>query len=463
MRTNLFTDREYYTKLFRIGLPIVLQNLVSALLNVVGVVMIGQMGDTSVAAVGLANQVFFLLNLMLFGISSGAAVFTAQFWGKNDVHSIRRVLGLGLAISLTGGVIFTILAIGFPRFVLHIYTNDMAVVELGSQYLRIIGVSYLATAITLTYSSVMRSTGQVRIPVAVSVSALCIDSALNYVLIFGKLGLPVMGVQGAALGTCIARFIEMSLLLFIVYKGGYPAAARIHELFGASRELFNKYMRTALPVALNETLWSLGSTTYNIIYAHISTEAVAAINISSTIENLAFTVIFGMVNANAIMIGNQIGAGREDNAFEYGRRAVLLNFTAGLLLGGVIFASAGAILNLYKVSETVHLFARNVLNVLACVFWIRATNCMLIAAVLRSGGDTRFAMFLDTGTIWLIGVPLGYVAAFVFHLPVYFVILIIMSEELIKMIIGLLRFVSKKWINNLVQSTDGVMGQAVNE
>lgn len=457
MRTKLFTDREYYAKLLRIGLPIMLQNMVSSLLNVVGVVMIGQMGDTSVAAVGLANQVFFLLNLMLFGISSGAAVFTAQFWGKHDVNSIRRVLGLGLSISLTGGLIFTILAIGFPRAVLHIYTNDMAVVELGSQYLRIIGVSYLATAITLTYSSVMRSTGDVRIPVTVSVIALCMDSALNYVLIFGKLGLPAMGVKGAALGTCTARFFEMSLLLFIVYKGKYPAAAHIHELFGASRELVKQYMSTALPVALNETLWSLGSTTYNIIYAHISTEAVAAINISSTIENLAFTVVFGLVNANAIMIGNQIGSGREDKAFEYGRRAVLLTFTAGLLLGGVIFVSSGAILNLYKVSDTVHIFARNVLNVLSCVFWIRATNCVLIAAVLRSGGDTRFAMFLDTGTIWLIGVPLGYVAAFVFHLPVYFVILIIMTEELVKVIIGLLRFASKKWINNLVQGTEVVV------
>jgi putative MATE family efflux protein len=448
----MLRDRIYLSTLTRLALPIVFQNLVSSLLNVVGVIMIGQLGETSVAAVGLANQVFFLLILMLFGISSGAAIFTAQFWGQEDVYSIRRVLGLGLAVSLAGATIFTILAVFFPRPVLSIYSNDPQVVELGSQYLQIIGLSYMTTAVTLTYASVMRSTGQARIPAFVSVVAILMDATLNYVLIFGKLGLPAMGVRGAALGTCLARYFETILLLVITYKGKFPAAARMHELFGASRELVKKYAFTALPVALGEMLWSLGVTTYNIIYAHISTEAVAAVNISATIEGLGFVVIFGLVNANAIMIGNQIGAGREEKAFTYARRAMFMSLLLGLLLGAGFVLSSGLILSLYKVSETVHQFARSILFVLGAVFWIRACNSMMVAAVLRSGGDTRFALVLDAATVWGIGVPLGYISAFVLHLPVYFVILIIMTEELIKVIIGFFRFSSKKWINNLVKS-----------
>ena len=448
----MFRDREYLTTLFRIAVPIMLQNLVSSSLNVVGVIMIGQMGEKSVAGVGLANQVFFLLTLMLFGISSGSAIFTAQLWGRRDVPSIRKVLGLCLGLGIGVEFLFTLIAVVFPRAVLSLYTEDSAVIALGSQYLHIIGFSYVATAITFSFASVLRSTGDVRVPMAVSITAICLDGLLNYTLIFGKFGFPVLGVQGAALGTCVARFFECILLVLVTYLTRRIAAARLHELLGARREFIRRFLVTVLPAAFNETFWSLGITTYNLIYAHISTEAIAAVNIASTIENLAFVIFFGISTASAILIGNRIGANEEEMAFTYARRALAMGAGLALFVGALIIVASGAILSFYKVSPVVTEYARSILIVMGCVLWIKVSNMTVVIGILRSGGDTRFSLVLDSGSVWLVGIPLALLGAFVFHLPVYFVVLMVATEEAVKLCVGLFRFRSRKWINNLAQS-----------
>ncbi|HVN53714.1 MAG TPA: MATE family efflux transporter [Anaerolineaceae bacterium] len=448
----MFRDREYLRNLFRIAVPIMLQNLVSSSLNAVGVIMIGQLGEKAVAGVGLANQIFFLLTLMLFGISSGSAIFTAQLWGRRDVPSIHKVLGLCLALGCGAGLLFTLIAVIFPQAVLSLYTEDPAVIALGSQYLHIIGISYLATAITFSFASVLRSTGDVRVPMAVSITAICLDGLLNYTLIFGKFGFPALGVQGAALGTCLARFFECILLVSVTYLTRRTAAAHPRELLGARPDFIRRFLATVLPAAFNETLWSLGFTTYNLIYAHISTEAIAAVNIASTIESLAFVIFFGISTASAILIGNRIGANEEEKAFTYARRALALGAGLALIVGAIIITTSGAILTLYKVSPVVTGYARNILIVMGCVLWIKVSNLTVVIAILRSGGDTRFSLVLDSGSIWLIGIPLALLGAFVLHLPIYYVVLIVMIEEACKLAVGLFRFRSRKWINNLAQS-----------
>lgn len=205
---TMLRDKAYLSTLFRIAIPIIVQNLISSSLNLVGVVMIGQIGDQSVAAVGLGNQVFFILNFVLFGISSGSAIFTAQFWGRRDIPSIRRVLGFCLGMGLLGSLIFTVIAVFFPEAALRVYTSDPAVVALGTGYLRIVGLSYIATAVTFSYSSVLRSTGDVKVPTVVSTAALSFNMLLSYLLIFGRFGFPTLGVQGAGLATCILRLLE---------------------------------------------------------------------------------------------------------------------------------------------------------------------------------------------------------------------------------------------------------------
>lgn len=449
---TMLRDKAYLSTLFRIAIPIIVQNLISSSLNLVGVVMIGQIGDQSVAAVGLGNQVFFILNFVLFGISSGSAIFTAQFWGRRDIPSIRRVLGFCLGMGLLGSLIFTVIAVFFPEAALRVYTSDPAVVALGTGYLRIVGLSYIATAVTFSYSSVLRSTGDVKVPTVVSTAALSFNMLLSYLLIFGRFGFPTLGVQGAGLATCILRLLECTALLVITYRGSYPAAAKISEMLGASRDFIRRFFVTVIPVVINESIWSLGVSTYNMIYAHISTESVAATNITSTVEILGFVIFIGVANASAIMVGHQIGANEEKLAYVYARRALIFGIAGAALLGAGIILASDRILLLYKVSETASQYARSILLVIGCAFWVRVSNMIIILTILRAGGDTRYSMFLEIGTMWLIGIPCALAGAFLLHLPVYYVYLLAMTEEVVKMGIGLTRFASRKWINNLVQA-----------
>lgn len=445
----MFKDREYLSTLIKIALPIAAQNLIGSVVNALGVLMVGQLGEVSVAAVGLANQVFFLLNLSIFGIVSGSGIFTAQFTGSGESSGIRKVLWLCLGLSLIIGVFFTIVALVFPQFTLSLYTTDPAVIELGSQYLSVIGWSYLATAISFTFGVQMRSTGHVMPPTIVSAIALVLGTVLNYGLIFGEFGLPRMGVPGAALGTTLARLVECVAIVLVTYRGKYPTAARLADLRNISRDFLRKYAVTVFPVAANEIIWSFGITIYSIVYAHIGTEAIAAINIISTIEGIAFVIFLGLGNASAIMIGNRIGAGEESKAYVYARRALIMGGALAVLVGLTMILLNQTIIAQYKISEAAAENARWVLVVISCAFWMKASNMIMIVGVLRSGGDTRFSLVLDAGSVWFVGIPMALLGAFVFHLPVYWVVAMVMADELVKLVGGLYRFFSRKWVNNL--------------
>ncbi len=447
--TSILRDGEYLRRLFRLALPITLQQFLFASLNLVGTLMVGQLGETSVAAVGLSGQVAFLLNLLLFGVNSGASIFTAQYWGQKDVTNIRRVMGLSLLIGLTGASIFTALALIAPVTVLGIYSKDLAVVSAGSPYLRLIGVSFLFSAVTYTYSAVLRSTGNVRTPVLISGSMLALNMLLSYLLIFGHMGLPEMGIRGGALALVIVRVLEAGLMLWASYRSHSPAAAHLREMVDWNKAFVVRVLTRMLPVTFNEVFWSLGITTYNVIYARIGTESIAAVNISATIDSLAFVLFIGMGNACAILVGNTIGEGDEERAHRYAGNTLALAAAGGLLMGGVVLALSGLVLEFYKVSPDVIEFARRILRVVAASIWLRASNMVLFVGVFRSGGDTRFGFLLDSGSIWIVGVPLAALAAFAFHLPVYQVYLCVMADEFAKFLIGMRRYASRKWIHNL--------------
>src|SRR3989304_184265 len=295
MLRYLFTDKTYYRTLIRLAVPIILQYVISSSMNIIDVAMIGQLGETAVAAVGLSNQAFFIMTLVMFGISSGTAIFSAQYWGQRDVASIRRVLGLCLGMAASAAMIFTVIGVFIPDRFLGIFTEDRAVVALGSQYMGIVGFSYLVTSITYSYSAVLRSTEEVPLPLL---------------------------------------FLECVLLFFFVSRKKPPAAIRPADIRGYDPSFLKKFFRTVLPVAFNELAWSLGVTVYTVVYARISTEAIAAVNIVFSIENLAFVLFLAISDATGIMIGNQIGAGREDRAFDYGRRSVNICIIGAVFIRG---------------------------------------------------------------------------------------------------------------------------------
>jgi putative MATE family efflux protein len=451
-----YKDPDYFRNLQKIALPIMVQQLAFSGLNLLSGVLVGQKGDASVAAVGLAGQIAFLLNLVHFGIISGAAMFTAQFWGKRDIPNLRRVLGLCLMLALSASLIFFALAQFLPSQILSIYSRDPVVIALGANYIRTFSWTFLFFGITFSYALVMRSTGNVKLPTTVSVGALLISTFLSYSLIFGKFGLPELGIQGAAVAMVIARFLECVTLLTIIYTRNLPVAASFRELTGFDRVFFGRVIKPMLPVMLNELFWSLGITTYMVIYGRMGTQSYDAINIVSTIEQVAFAVFIGVSNATSVLVGNRIGAGHQEEAYRYAGRSLGLGILGGIFLGIVLQLVKVPVLSLYKVSPEVIENAGYIINVVTFFLWVRVNNMTIVVGILRAGGDTRFSLFLDGFIIWIVGVPMAYLAAYVLHLPVYFVYLFAMSEEAAKWVLGIRRYLSRKWINDMTVHVEGL-------
>jgi putative MATE family efflux protein len=448
---EFYNDKVYFSLLVKIAIPIALQNAVSSSLNMVGSLMIGQKGAVAVAAVGLAGQVFFLLNLLLFGIGSGAAMFTAQLWGKRDIPDIRRVLSLALILgTITAGVFF-ILAEFFPSLILGIYTRDIAVIEVGSQYLKIFAWSFFFFAITFSYALTLRSIGDVKVPVIVSIGALTLNAVLTYGFVFGKFGFPEMGVPGAAVALVIARVVECVSLLLYTYIAKSPAAVNIQDFFRVDFHFIGKILIPVWPIIANEFLWSMGITTYYIIYGRMGTNSIAAMNIVSTIDQLALVILFGLTSATAVIVGNRIGSSQILEAYQYAGRSLGLGAFLGLILGLLVILFSPFILSLYNVNRAVIYLAQNTLIILGCFIWLRALNMINVVGILRAGGDTKFSLILDGVIIWVLGVPMAFVAGFILDLPVYYVYLFLLSEEAAKCIFGMRRFFSKRWIHNLVK------------
>jgi len=433
-----------------LAVPVAFQQLITAGLNMIDVLMVGQLGEASVAALGLANQIFFLLILFLFGTTSGMSIFTAQYWGKGDAESIRKVLGICLTLAISVATLFSLAATLVPERLMSFYTEDSEVISLGSEYLRIVGLSYVFMAISVSYISILRSITLVTMTMIVSVIALVLKTAIGYTLIFGHFGLPALGVRGAAIGTAIGWTFESVLLLFLVYARKTPLAANPFTFFRFNRTFLADVLRTSMPAAINEVIWSFGITTYNAVYARISTDSIAAININATIEELVFVLFIGLGNACSVMVGNKIGEKDKDTAFEYSRRITILAVMLALMGGVVVYFIRDGVISLYQLSPSAVFNLRNIMFVYALSAWLRVFNFMLFIGALRAGGDTKYSMFTELFSIWMIGVPAALIGGFVLHLPVYYVYAMVLLEEAAKAVIIFRRYLSRKWIHDLV-------------
>jgi putative MATE family efflux protein len=433
-----------------LAIPVAIQQFITASLNMVDVVMVGQLGEASIAALGLANQIFFLLILFLFGVTSGMAIFTAQFWGKRDEERIRAVMGICLTVAISVGTLFTLAATLIPETVLSFYTEDPEVIALGSSYLSIVGFSYIFMAITTSYYAILRSITLVRLTVIVSVIALILKTILGYLLIFGVGPFPMLGVRGAAFGTAFGWVFQCFLILILVYRLKTPLAANPLTFIRFERVFLLDVLKTAMPAAANEVFWSVGITIYNAVYARIGTDAIASVQISAAVEEIVYVFFIGLGNACAIMIGNKIGEGKKELAFEYGRRYTILTVMVALLAGLLVLFVRGPVVSLYEVSPQAAQNARTLMLIFASTAWLRSINFILFVGALRAGGDTRFAMFMELTTIWVVGVPAALIGGFVLRLPVTGVYMLVLLEELVKVFVITRRYLSRKWIHDLV-------------
>lgn len=447
---KFWKDKIFLKSMIAIVIPIALQNLITSSLNMVDTLMISSVGQSSIAAVGLANQVFFFFTLINFGINSGASIFISQYWGKRDVMNIRRVLGLSLTLSTITGIIFTIAAFFFPENIMRILIPEAEVIRLGSQYLRIISLSYIITAIGFAYGIALRSTGRAKLPMKVSGISFIINTVFNYLLIFGKFGFPALGVRGAAIATVMARVVELSLLLYAVYHDIGPLKAKFNELVDWNKAFVMKYINLVTPVILNEGFWALGQVLYSIAYARIGEEAAAAIQLTITIQNIFFVLIRGLSNACAVMIGNNIGKRNMEKAYDYAIYFIVISGIGGLLLGLTMAATPDLILKLFRnLNPSLYATVRSLLIIMGLSFFIRSTAATIIVGVLRGGGDTKFSLYLEMGAVWLIGVPAAFIGSLVFKWPIEYVVILVMIEEFIKFGVGIPRVLSKKWMREL--------------
>ncbi len=447
---TLFNDRYFFRTLGAIAVPIIFQNLIQSFVNMLDTVMVGQLGEVAIAAVGLGNQVFFLLNMILFGIASGASIFTAQYWGKKDIAGIRRTLGLSLSAGVGLSCVFMFGGLFFPRAIIGLYSADAAVISEGAAYLRVVAFSYPVTAVSFVFAQMLRSVERVKLSMTATVISFVVNGILNYLFIFGVPGLvPAMGVRGAAAATIAARLVEVCILLLVTYKKRYPPAGTLRELFSFSRSFTGKYLRIAFPVIVNETLWSFGITMHNGIFARAGTAAIAAFNITSTISQLTWVFFIGVGNAAAVIIGKKIGEGDNRTAYDYADRFVLLMPVMSVCIGIFLLPLSKTLPFFFRVDAEVIRQASLMLVVLMCTYPFKSFNMCMVVGICRSGGDTVFAAVCDVLFMWTVAIPLGAVAALVWKLPAWVVYICILSEEPVKAVAGFLRFKSGKWLHNI--------------
>lgn len=443
-------DKEFIKNLARLSGPIILQNLFSVLGNSVTTFMTGLLGDAPIAAAGLNSQLYFILMLTQFGVGSGCSLFSAQYWGKKDHASIRKTLGVSLVMGLSIGALFLFIALLLPRQFLSLFTENEEVINLATGLLRITGFSFLFTPVIFSYSFILRSVDQVRLPMTASIAGVILNILLGYALVFGKISLPELGVNGAAVSLLAARGLECAVLVILAYRKKTPLAAHFNQIFSFDKVFTRKVLKRAFPVMSNELIWGLGIAAYNAIFARLGVEAYAAVAIRITIDDILFVPITGLVSACAILVGNAIGSGNQRKAQGYVRQAVAINFLLSVSLGAIVFLSRGLILSYFNISETTQFFAMNLIAIMASFVWVRSTNFMFFVGALRSGGDTRFAWVMDVLALWVVGIPLALWGAFVLRWPVYFVYLLIMTEELVKFPFLFWRFRSRRWVHDLV-------------
>ncbi len=430
------------------------QNLLVSSLSFIDTLMITTVSEEALAAVGLANQMFFLITLFYFGVSSGSAIFVAQYWGAQQIKNLQKTMGIALTIGLLGAFVSAFVSFFFPTAIMHIFSYDEEVVAYGVEYLKIVSFSYITSAIVMIFSSALRSTTDARTPMYISVISLIINVILNYGLILGNFGLPRLEVKGAAIATLTARIIEMTLLLLIIYRRKGAVAAPLKVLISYTKSDVKLFFQTCLPVILNEMFWSLGMTAYKVAYAKMGTQVIASVNVSQAIEHLFFVVLIGVSNAAAIMLGNKIGENKLDIAQRDALRLLKMAVAIGFVMGFALYATSGIIPKIFNLSPYVYTLTSYSLRALSFLVPFKALSMMIVVGVLRSGGDTRFSMFTEISGVWGIGVPLAFLGALVFKLPIYYIYLLVGLEEMYKGIFGTIRIKKRKWITRLVRDVE---------
>ena len=438
--------RSLRKEIVRLALPIALQQFMTALVGACDAIMLGKLSQDAMSAVSLATQVTFVFNLFMFAFMAGENMFVAQYYGKGDYTGVSQVFSLVTKICGCIAVVFLAGTLFFPEQLMKILTNEETLIVLGSEYLRVIGISYVFSGIAQTFLAIMKNCGAVNMSTLINGVMVILNIALNAVFIFGLSGFPKMGIKGAALATVLATVVQF------LWSVGY-VLCRIRavkfSLRSCEKKLFGRFWQKAVPLLINNLAWGIGFSMYSVIMGHLGTDAVAANGIANISKNLVVCFCLGLGNAGSIIVGNRLGADRLQEAKEIGETLTKTAIIAGIVSGLVLIALSPFITKMVDLTPTARGYLQKML--LICSYYIagKSVNCMTIGGIFAAGGDSKFGMLCDSVTLWCIIVPLGCICAFILKLPVMVVYFVLNLDEIIKLPVVYKHYKKYKWIKNL--------------
>ena len=438
--------RSLRKEIVRLALPIALQQFMTALVGACDAIMLGKLSQDAMSAVSLATQVTFVFNLFMFAFMAGENMFVAQYYGKGDYTGISQVFSLVTKICGCIAVVFLAGTLFFPEQLMRILTNEETLIVLGSEYLRVIGISYVFSGIAQTFLAIMKNCGAVNMSTLINGVMVILNIALNAVFIFGLSGFPKMGIKGAALATVLATVVQF------LWSVGY-VLCRIRavkfSLRSCEKKLFGRFWQKVVPLLINNLAWGIGFSMYSVIMGHLGTDAVAANGIANISKNLVVCFCLGLGNAGSIIVGNRLGADRLQEAKEVGETLTKTAIVAGIVSGLVLIALSPFITKMVDLTPTARGYLQKMLLISSYYIAGKSVNCMTIGGIFAAGGDSKFGMLCDSVTLWCIIVPLGCICAFILKLPVMVVYFVLNLDEIIKLPVVYKHYKKYKWIKNL--------------
>ena len=445
-------DPGFRTQMYKLLIPLVIQNLLNAAVSSSDVVMLNYVSQSSISAVSLAANYAQVLGSVFYGLGTGATLLCAQYYGKKDFRAIQAVQGIALRFSMVISAVFALAAFTVPQVLMRLFTNDAELISIGAGYLRIMGITYLCWGIIEVYMSVLRSIGRVTVCLALNIMTFFLNIALNAVFIFGLLGAPRLGAVGVAIATAASRVVEL-VGGFVVSALSKDVKLKLSEVFRRNKVLTGDFIRLALPALGNDVSWGVAFSMYSVILGHLGNDAVAANSIVVVIRNLTTTFCFAVAGAGGILLGNVMGTGDLDKAKRYASEVVKMTVISGAFGGVILIAAIPLVLRFASASLT-----DTAMGYLRVMLWINsyyimgaAVNTSLIAGVFRAGGDTRFGLICDSIDMWCYAVPLGFLAAFVLKLPVLWVYFLLCTDEFVKWPWVLRHYRSGAWAKNITR------------
>lgn len=441
----------FYSQIFKLVVPIVIQNLLSAAVSSADVVMLNYVGQSSISAVSLAANYASVLFMVYYGLGTGATLLCAQYWGKKDLQAIRVVEGIALRFSLMITLVFSGFALLTPELMMRLFTTDAELIRIGAGYLRIMSFTYFCWGFIEIYLAVLRSVGKVTIAMTLNVLAFSLNIFLNAVFIFGLFGAPRLGATGVAIATATSRAVELVGCILVSLLFSRDLKLNPAYMFISNKPLLRDFVQLSLPALANDLSWSVAFSMYSVILGHLGTDAVAANSLVVVVRNFGTVLCFGTASAGGILLGNVMGEGDMDRAKEYASKLLKLTIITGAIGGVLILTATPFVLHLADLTETAMYYLKYMLLINTYYVMGAAVNTTLIAGVFRAGGDTRFGLICDTIDMWCYAVPLGFIAAFVFKLPVLVVYFLLCTDEFVKWPWVIKHYRSGKWLQDITR------------